>query len=145
MSFLGLGIPEMILCAVLALIFIGPERLPGVIRQVLSAYRQVRSLGNEWREQVEREIGADLRSLTEDVNVGLEAFGRSIEQQIQDVDAEIKDAQATAMGTNTGATTATAAVAPANPDLPELPPPATASADDDEERGKRPFDYRPGV
>ena len=142
MSFLGLGIPEMLLIAVLALIFIGPERLPGVIRQVLSAYRQVRSLGNEWREQVEREIGADLRSLTEDVNVGLEAFGRTIEQQIQDVDAEIKDAQAAAMGTDS-----TVPTVPANPDLPELAPPPTASADEDEEEesGKRPLDYRPGA
>jgi sec-independent protein translocase protein TatB len=141
MSFLGLGIPEMLVIGVLALIFIGPERLPGVIRQVLSAYRQVRSLGNEWREQVEREIGADLRSLTEDVNVGLEAFGRSIEQQIQDVDAEIRDAQQAALGT--GSTTATA---PTNPDLPELPPPAaSADEDEDEEKGKRPLDYRPGA
>jgi sec-independent protein translocase protein TatB len=134
MSFLGLGIPEMLLIGVLALVFIGPERLPGVIRQLVSAYRQVRSLGNEWREQVEREIGADLRSLTDDVNVGLEAFGRSIEQQVQEVDAEIKDAQSAVLDT-----------APVNQNLPQLPAPAETAADDDaDEGGRRPLDYRPG-
>jgi sec-independent protein translocase protein TatB len=89
MSFFGLGIFEIIIIGVLALIFIGPEKLPGVIRDLMGFYRQIRSLGTEWREQVEREIGADLRSLTTNVNEGLEAFGRSIEREIEQVDAEI--------------------------------------------------------
>jgi sec-independent protein translocase protein TatB len=138
MNFFGLGIWEMLVVGVLALIFIGPARLPGVIRDVLSFYRQIRALGTEWREQVEREIGADLRELTRDVNEGLEAFGRTIEQQIQEVDNEIRDAQAAAMDVGTPA------LPPANPDLPQLPsPPADAPADEDEDR--RPLDYRPGA
>lgn len=139
MNFFGLGLPELIVVGVLALIFIGPARLPGVIRDVMSFYRQIRALGTEWREQVEREIGADLRELTRDVNEGLEAFGRTIEQQIQAVDDEIRDAQAAAM--DSGAP----ALPPANPDLPPLPPPPAETSPDDEDEGTRPLDYRPGA
>lgn len=142
MNFFGLGLPELIVVGVLALIFIGPERLPGVIRDVMGFYRQIRSLGTEWRDQVEREIGADLRELTRDVNQGLEAFGRTVEQQIQAVDEEIRDAQAAAVDTPLSSEQR-AASSDLNPDLPPLPAPADASpADEDEER--RPLDYRPG-
>ncbi|MGD9892686.1 MAG: hypothetical protein AB7N70_26290 [Dehalococcoidia bacterium] len=134
MSFFGLGIFEIAIIGVLALIFIGPEKLPGVIRDLMGMYRQVRSLGTEWREQVEREIGADLRNLTQDVNQGLEAFGRSIEREIEQVDAEIKDAQAVAMEPPK----------PANPpEFPALPTAATPSAEDEDDRPKS-IDYRPG-
>ena len=134
MSFFGLGFFEIAIIGVLALIFIGPERLPGVIRDLMGYYRQIRSLGTEWREQVEREIGADLRSFTQDVNEGLEAFGRSVEQEIQQVDAEIKDAQATAL----------APPKPANPpEFPTLPAAETKAADDEDDRPKS-IDYLPG-
>ena len=136
MSFFGLGIFEIVVIGVLALIFIGPERLPGVIRQLMTAYRQIRSLGTEWREQVEKEIGSDLRSLTQDMNQGLEAFGRSIEREVQEIDQEIKEAQATAE----------TPLPPRDPNLPPLLPPAspgdTAASDDDGQR--KPLDYRPG-
>lgn len=134
MSFFGLGFFEIAIIGVLALIFIGPERLPGVIRDLMGYYRQIRSLGTEWREQVEREIGADLRSFTQDVNEGLEAFGRSVEQEIQQVDAEIKDAQAAALEPPK----------PANPpEFPTLPTAETKAADDEDDRPKS-IDYLPG-
>lgn len=137
MNILGFGLPELLVIGVLALIFIGPEKLPGVIRDVLGFYRQVRSLGSEWREQVEREIGTDLRSLTQDVNQGLEAFGRSVESEIQQVDAEIKDAQAKAL--DTGATP------PSTPqEFPSLPAPEKPPADDDEDERPKSIDYLPG-
>jgi len=133
MNILGLGIPELLVVGVLALIFIGPEKLPGVIRDLMGFYRQIRSLGNEWRDQVEREIGADIRSLTQDVNQGLEAFGRSIEAEIQAVDEEIKDAQAAA----------TEPLPPSRPEeFPELP--AAEKADDDEDDRPKSIDYLPG-
>lgn len=140
MSFLGLGIPELLVVGVLALIFIGPEKLPGVIRDIMGFYRQVRSLGTEWREQVEREIGGDLTSLTRDLNEGLEAFGRSIEQEIQQVDQEIKDAQAAAT-TPTGSATAVAEP-PSPSEFPALPVPA--EADEDEDDRPTSIDYLPG-
>ena len=133
MSFFGLGFFELLVVGILALIFIGPEKLPGVIRDLMGFYRQIRSLGSEWREQVEREIGADLRSFTQDVNQGIEAFGRSIEQEIQAVDEEIRDAQAAA----------NEPLPPSRPEeFPALPAPEQP-ADDEDERLKS-IDYLPG-
>jgi sec-independent protein translocase protein TatB len=142
MSFFGLGFLEILVIAVLALIFIGPEKLPGVIRDVMGFYKQVRSLGSEWREQVEKEIGSDIRSLTSDVNTGLEAFGRSIEREIADVDQEIRDAQASALAPSPSAP-AEPAAPPARAEFPAIPVLATA-ADEDEEERPRSFDYLPG-
>jgi len=137
MSFFGIGPLELIIIAVLALIFIGPEKLPGVIRDLLGFYRQIRALGTEWREQVEREIGTDLRSLTTDINQGLEAFGRSIEREIEQVDAEIRDAQAAAPAPSP------AVERPA--EFPALSAPAPAADDEDEdERKASSLDYLPG-
>jgi sec-independent protein translocase protein TatB len=134
MSFFGLGVFEIAIIGVLALIFIGPEKLPGVIRDLMGMYRQVRSLGTEWREQVEREIGTDIRSLTQDVNQGLEAFGRSVEREIEQVDAEIKDAQAAAIEPPK----------PANPpEFPTLPSAEAKKADDDEDDRPKSIDYLP--
>lgn len=135
MSFFGVGPFEMIVIAILALIFIGPARLPGVVRDVMGFYRQVRSLGTEWREQVEREIGSDLRSLTGDLNQGLEAFGKSIEREIEQVDAEIKDAQAAVMEQP---------APPAPAEFPSLPAPEKGGDHDDDDRPKS-IDYRPGA
>jgi sec-independent protein translocase protein TatB len=134
MSFFGLGLPELIIIGILALIFIGPEKLPGVIRDVMGFYRQIRSLGTEWREQVEREIGGDIRSLTNDLNQGLEAFGRSIEREVEQVDAEIRDAQAAALQEP----------APTNP--PEFPalPASLTQEDADEDVRPKSIDYLPG-
>ena len=134
MSFFGLGAFEILVIGVLALILIGPEKLPGVIRDLMGFYRQIRSLGTEWREQVEREIGSDLRSLTQDINEGLEAFGRSVEQEIQQVDAEIRDAQAAAMEPTL----------PPSAEFPALPPPPETPQDDDEDDRPKSIDYLPG-
>ena len=135
MDFFGLGLAEVLVIGVLALIFIGPERLPGVLREVMSFYRQIRSLGTQWRTQVEREIGADLHALTTDVNEGLEAFGHSIEREIAQVDAEIRAAQ-----------TGTSALAPPPEEFPTLLPPPETSDEDENADDDRPtlIDYLPG-
>jgi sec-independent protein translocase protein TatB len=143
MNILGFGLPELLIIGVLALIFIGPERLPDVARQVFSAYRQVRSLGAEWRDQVEREVGADLRGFTRDVNEGIDVFGRGIEREMRVVDAEIQEAQRTAL--SEPIPSAPAAVgAPAPPsEFPSVPAPKRAEDEDETAAFLR--DYRPGV
>ena len=71
----GIGLPELIIIAVVALIFIGPKNLPGVIRSLGRGLVQVKRATNEVREtvqeemnQIEREI--DLKDV-EEVAVGL--------------------------------------------------------------------------
>lgn len=131
MNFFGLGPLEIVVVAVLALIFIGPERLPGVMRQIFGAYRQLRSLGTEWREEVERQVGGDLRALTSEINQGLDSFNQSIESQITAVDAEIREAQQEV----------TQSLNPPQ-NLPLLPP-ATPEPVAEDDEAPRSIDYTP--
>ena len=66
----GIGLPELIIIAVVALIFIGPKNLPGVLRSLGRGLVQVKRATNEVREtvqeemnQIEREI--DLKDVKE--------------------------------------------------------------------------------
>lgn len=156
MNILGFGLPELLVIGVLALIFIGPEKLPDTIRQFYSVYRQVRSLGMEWRETVVKEIGTDVTDLTREVNEGLAAFGNTIQREVGAIDAELKDAEDAARRAGEPAqpssvaamsTTATSVPTSAppesySPEFPTLPdlPSAPAKRDDDD-RGM--MDYRP--
>ena len=64
----GIGLPEMIVIAIVALVFIGPKNLPGVLRSVGRGLVQLKRATNEVRttvqdemDQIERDI--DLLSL----------------------------------------------------------------------------------
>ncbi len=62
-SFFGIGITELFFIAILALIFLGPERLPGTIREVMKWLRYIRNLSQELSSQFSEEFKA-----LEDVN-----------------------------------------------------------------------------
>ena len=59
----GVGVPEMVLIAVVALIFLGPERLPEAARTVGGWVREIRSLTSEaagiWQETLQ--VGDSIR------------------------------------------------------------------------------------
>jgi len=55
-SFFGIGLPELILIAILALIVLGPERLPGALRQMAQYFRQFRALTQEVTSQFSEEL-----------------------------------------------------------------------------------------
>ena len=66
----GIGLPEMIVILVVALIFIGPKNLPGVLRSVGRGLVQLKRATNEVRttvqdemDQIERDI--DLKEVRE--------------------------------------------------------------------------------
>ena len=66
----GIGLPEMIVIAIVALVFIGPKNLPGVLRSVGRGLVQLKRATNEVRttvqdemDQIEREI--DLKDVKE--------------------------------------------------------------------------------
>jgi sec-independent protein translocase protein TatB len=73
-SFFGIGFMELFFIAVLALIVLGPERLPGAIRELAKHARTIRNLSNELTSQFSEELQAldeinpqkILRELTED-------------------------------------------------------------------------------
>ncbi|GIV78905.1 MAG: hypothetical protein KatS3mg050_3299 [Litorilinea sp.] len=84
-SFFGIGITELFFIAILALIFLGPERLPGTIREVMKWLRYIRNLSQELSSQFSEEFKA-----LEDVNPQriLKELGDQLE-----ADAEVKKGQ----------------------------------------------------
>ncbi|MEM7126304.1 MAG: hypothetical protein AAF702_08265 [Chloroflexota bacterium] len=53
---LGIGPLEIIIVVALALIFLGPERLPGTIREIAKFIRQTRAIGSELTSQFSQEL-----------------------------------------------------------------------------------------
>ena len=54
----SLGLPEMILLFVLALIIFGPRRLPEIGRTLGKAMGEFRKASNQFRDTLEREVAA---------------------------------------------------------------------------------------
>ena len=61
-SFFGIGPLELIFILIFALIFLGPERLPGAVRQIASFIRQIQKLSSTLTQQMGEEFG-DIREL----------------------------------------------------------------------------------
>lgn len=57
-SFFGIGLGELFFIAIIALIVLGPERLPGAIREVTKFIRTVRNLSSELTSQFSEEMKA---------------------------------------------------------------------------------------
>ena len=72
------GFLELLVIAALALLVLGPERLPGVIRQVSLWTARSRHFANHLREEFERE--ANLNEIRE-----------SLDKQKQQFDSEVRD------------------------------------------------------
>ena len=62
-SFFGIGLPELIFIAIIALIVLGPERLPATMREIAKMWGYVRNLTRELTSQ----FGDELKAL-DDIN-----------------------------------------------------------------------------
>ena len=51
-----IGFPELIVVAVLALVVLGPERLPAAMRSVLKSIRAIKQTANGFKNEVERQL-----------------------------------------------------------------------------------------
>lgn len=64
MEIFGIGPFELALVALIAFIVLGPERIPGVMRQLGRVVRQVRN----WTQEMTREYGQDIQEVTGPIN-----------------------------------------------------------------------------
>jgi sec-independent protein translocase protein TatB len=92
-----IGFSEMLVIAVVALIVIGPERLPGVARTLGHLFGRMQRYVNDVKADIQREVELDeLRKLRDDV----ESSGREIQQAVsrdfEAVEQEMHDLQALA-------------------------------------------------
>jgi Tat protein translocase TatB subunit len=96
MELLGIGIPELILVLVLALIFVGPERLPEVAARLGGWVRELRRYASDVTaqfsgdlEEIRRELEAtrkELQQTRDEVRRGTD----SISTELSDVSSSLK-------------------------------------------------------
>ena len=78
----GIGLPEMMVIAVVALIFIGPDKLPGVMRSVGRSLVQLKRATNDVRTTVQDEMRDIEREIDlKDVKEELESEFGSVAKQ----------------------------------------------------------------
>lgn len=59
----GIGLPELAVIALVAMIVLGPDRLPDVARQAGQMIRQVRRMARNARDDLREELGPDYADL----------------------------------------------------------------------------------
>jgi len=113
MDFLGIGPLELIVVAIIALIVVGPERLPELAQSVGKTLRDLRAMSegltSEWQQE--------LSTLT-DIDTG-EGLKETLTRPFEEAQAEIKQVLDTPLTSPTKATS--------NPPAPSEPPPETPS------------------
>ncbi|MDO8860960.1 Sec-independent protein translocase protein TatB [Haliea sp. E1-2-M8] len=103
-----IGFTELIIIAVVSLLVVGPEKLPGAIRTGSAWLHRIRRGFNDIRQEVEQELHNDavlqeLRKTRDEIKTGVE----NAKREFQDDDAAMtKPADEAASGTKAGATPA---------------------------------------
>lgn len=142
----GVGPLELVVIGVLALIFIGPERLPGVIRQVMKTIADLRSYADEVRAELAGEF-SDIQDVLQDVTRDVNEVAGDINRSVNEIASETeRAAQAAAAEVRPAVADLTAPLPPRDGTAP-LPAPAgphsNGVAHDDEESRPLFSDYRP--
>ncbi len=132
-SFFGIGLFELVMIAVIALVVLGPERLPGAMREVAKYMKQLRSISHEFQSQFSEELKMleeidPRRILNEAIDPNAPASTTAAKPPAQ-VAPAAKSAAATTTATTAAAAAATAAAKPAAPAVkpaaPAVPPAIT--------------------
>lgn len=110
-----IGFSELMVIAVVALIVIGPERLPKVARTVGHLFGRMQRYVNDVKADISREMALDdLRKLQADIQDTANSLEQSVTQEVRAAETEISqiagDAQSAVPAT--GETAAPAAIEP---------------------------------
>jgi sec-independent protein translocase protein TatB len=94
-----IGFSELMLIALVALIVIGPERLPKVARTVGHLFGRMQRYVNDVKSDISREMALDdLRKLQSSIQESARSIEQSVTQEMQSAETEMKkigdDAQA---------------------------------------------------
>ena len=82
----GIGLPELVVILAVALIVLGPQRLPEVARLLGRAYGQLRRASEEFQQTIRQDLAALERQ--EDVN-----RNKAVAQEIRERCADVEDIQ----------------------------------------------------
>lgn len=89
-----IGFSEMIVCAVVALVVIGPERLPRVARTLGVLFGRLQRYVTQVKADINREMDmADLGKVKTEFESAARSFQEDVKSQAADVEREVRDAQ----------------------------------------------------
>lgn len=91
MEFLGVGYQELLLVMVVALIFVGPERMPAVAYQIGRAVRQMQRYARAVRDEFSEEISY-VEEQYKTIKGEVDVTAQSLRNQQKKLEAEMKDA-----------------------------------------------------
>src|SRR6188768_1243068 len=115
-----IGFSEMVVCAVVALVVIGPERLPKVARTLGVLFGRLQRYVAQVKSDINREMDmADLGKVKTEFESAARSFETDFKSQAADVEREVRDAQ-TAMEAGLNEPTAVAAPEPSGGQSPQL-------------------------
>ncbi len=89
MNFIGVGVPEMILIAVLALIIVGPKKLPEVMGQIGRTVREVRRQASEVTRPFTDEFD-EIKDDYNEVRTDLTSAQRQLRDESQSLNRELR-------------------------------------------------------
>ena len=128
-----IGFTELLVIAVVALVVLGPERLPKAARFAGLWVRRARAQWHSVRDELERELAADelkrgldaARQALHDTEQSIRAGGEAVKQEFEQARDEIGDALSVKDGENTPPAEATPE--PAATEAPPAPTPTDAA------------------
>lgn len=92
---LDIGFLEILVIGVLALLVIGPERLPGAIRSTMSTVRSIKKMANGFKEEVASQL--DTHELHENLKkaeqLGMENIGPDLQSSVEQLKAAADSVQ----------------------------------------------------
>ncbi len=85
-----LGMPELILIFVVALLLFGPRKMPQIGRSIGRALGEFRRASNEFKRTIEDEVAADdIRSVKQDLD-GVRDVGKEFRELKKTMDAPVR-------------------------------------------------------
>lgn len=119
------GFSKLFVLAVIALVVIGPERLPRVARTLGHLYGRLQRYVTQVKSDIHREMeAADLGKMKTEFESAARSFQSSVEDSVRDADREVRDAQASverALDVNAPAANEAAALPAADAGTPASP------------------------
>jgi len=95
-SFLGIGLPELVFIVMLALVVLGPERLPSVAKDLIRAFFKLRNLSKDLTGQLESELGVTELKELKGIKTGKLIEDWANDELDLDFDADDQDRKAAA-------------------------------------------------
>ncbi|MFT6897300.1 MAG: sec-independent protein translocase protein TatB [Paraglaciecola sp.] len=90
-----IGFLELLVISVVALLVLGPERLPGAIRATMKSVRSIKSMASGFRQEIEQQFKTHElhENLKKAEQLGLKNLSPELQQSVDDLQEAAKSVQ----------------------------------------------------